>query len=117
MLITFVQPVAECQNRRASQISHHYEIFIIRTICAFRASNMVIAKEFFREIGFTINWDSGDYVGFQRDDCRFILQKYDVPEFAANFMLSIKVSSILEFQSLLVEKAIRATFWREDRHY
>jgi hypothetical protein len=72
--------------------------------------NMEIAKEFFKEIGFAINWDSGDYVGFQRDDCRFILQKYDVAEFAANFMLSVKVSSILEFQALLEEKAIAQRF-------
>jgi hypothetical protein len=73
-------------------------------------SNWEIAKEFFREIGFTVNWDAGDYVGFQRDDCRFILQKYDAPEFAANLMLSVKLSSILEFQALLKEKDIAQRF-------
>ena len=73
-------------------------------------SDFKTAREFFLEIGFTINWDAGDYVGFQRDDCRFILQKYDAPEFAANLMFSVKVSSILEFQSLLKEKDIAQRF-------
>jgi hypothetical protein len=31
------------------------------------------AKNFFLTLGFTINWDIGDYIGFQKNECRFIL--------------------------------------------
>jgi hypothetical protein len=31
------------------------------------------SKALFQELGFRINWDGGDYVGFQCDSCKFIL--------------------------------------------
>ena len=60
-------------------------------------NNFERSKQLFQELGFTVNWDAGDYVGFQRDDCKFILQKFNNREFAENFMLSVKVSSVDEF--------------------
>ncbi|HEU4632466.1 MAG TPA: hypothetical protein VFS22_00685 [Flavisolibacter sp.] len=52
------------------------------------------SKQLFLELGFSINWDAGDYVGFQRDGCKFILQKYDNKEFAENFMISVTVDDL-----------------------
>jgi hypothetical protein len=46
-------------------------------------SNFEAAKQFFRDLGFYINWEVDGYIGFQCDDCRFILQRYDKPEFAS----------------------------------
>ncbi len=40
------------------------------------------AKLFFQELGFTINWDGGDYVGCSKDVCKFILQNYENRIFA-----------------------------------
>ncbi len=60
-------------------------------------SNFEASKQLFLELGFTINWDAGDYIGFQRDASKFILQKYDNKEFAENFMLSVGVSNADEF--------------------
>lgn len=73
-------------------------------------SNMEAAKQLFLELGFTINWDQGDYVGFQKDDCRFILQHYTNREFAENFMLSVKVSSADEFYKEVLEKKLPGRF-------
>ena len=53
--------------------------------------NFEASKQLFLELGFKINWDAGDYIGFQKDECRFILQQYDQKAFAENFMLSVKV--------------------------
>jgi len=39
-------------------------------------SNFEGSKQLFQELGFKVNWDAGGYVGFQRDDCKFILQKF-----------------------------------------
>jgi hypothetical protein len=68
------------------------------------------AKQFFLALGFSINWDQGDYVGFQKDSCRFILQKYDQKDFADNFMLSVKVTDIVAFRNDVIEKKLPEQF-------
>jgi len=73
-------------------------------------SNFEGSKQLFQELGFTINWDAGDYVGFQRDDCRFILQKFNNKEFAENFMISVKVSSIDELMKEVKNKKLIERF-------
>jgi hypothetical protein len=67
-------------------------------------SNFEAAKQFFLDLGFHSNWEVDGYVGFQRDECRFILQRYDNPEFAQNFMLGVKVSNIEEFRASVLDK-------------
>lgn len=68
------------------------------------------SKQLFQELGFRINWDAGDYIGFQRDDCKFILQKFNNKEFAENFMLSVNVDSADEFRKEVVEKKLPQKF-------
>jgi hypothetical protein len=65
---------------------------------------------FFQELGFTIKWDAGDYIGFERDGCAFILQKYNNKEFAENLMLSVGVDNVLEFRNLVIEKKLPERF-------
>src|SRR5436189_4170255 len=72
--------------------------------------NFESSKQFFQELGFKINWDAGDYIGFQKDDCRFILQKFNNKEFAENFMLSVKVSNIDEFRQGVLDKQLPQKF-------
>jgi hypothetical protein len=60
-------------------------------------NNFEKSKEFFQELGFKINWDADDYIGFERDGCKFILQNFDNIEFAQNFMLSVRVSNVNTF--------------------
>ncbi|AKQ46897.1 bleomycin resistance protein [Rufibacter radiotolerans] len=69
-------------------------------------SNFTDAKQFFQELGFTLTWDAGDYIGFERDACKFILQKYDHAEFAQNFMLNVKVSDVEEFRNGLLSRKL-----------
>lgn len=69
-------------------------------------SNFEGSKQLFLELGFHINWDSGDFIGFQIDECRFILQKYDQPGFAQNFMLSVKVTDVREFRDSVIAKQL-----------
>ena len=68
------------------------------------------SKQFFQEIGFSINWDAGDNIGFERDGCKFILQKFDNTEFAQNFMLSVGVSNVEEFRKTVIEKKLPEKF-------
>ena len=68
------------------------------------------SKELFLELGFTINWDGGDYVGFERDGCKFILQKFDNEEFAQNLMISVRISDAVEFWKAVTEKKLEEKF-------
>ena len=62
------------------------------------------SRQFFLELGFSVNWDAGDFTGLQKDECRFILQKFDQPTFAQNFMLSVKVDNVGEFRDGVLAK-------------
>ena|SRR5690606_10284177 len=68
------------------------------------------SRELFQEIGFQISWDAGDYIGFEMDGCRFILQRYDNKQFAENLMINIKVSSADEFWKAATSKKLREKF-------
>jgi hypothetical protein len=73
-------------------------------------SNFEGSKQLFLELGFRINWDGGDYVGFEKDGCKFILQKYDEKNFAENFMLTVSISDADEFYSEMKKKQIEQKF-------
>lgn len=68
------------------------------------------SKQLFQELGFKINWAVDDYIGFERDGCKFILQKYDKSGFAENFMLSVRVSNAEEFWKEVTEKQLQEKF-------
>jgi hypothetical protein len=72
--------------------------------------DFIKSKEFFIELGFTINWEVPDYIGFQKDECRFILQNYDKIEFAQNFMLSVKIDNVQEFRNYMIENKLPEKF-------
>ena len=73
-------------------------------------TNFEGSKQFFQELGFEINWDAGDYVGFEKDGCKFILQKYDKADFAENYMVSVRVSNVEEFRNSVIEKGLPEKF-------
>ncbi|GAB2599661.1 VOC family protein [Spirosoma areae] len=66
--------------------------------------------QFFQEVGFVINWEAGDYVGFERDGCKFILQKFDSVAFAQNLMLTVRISNADEFWREITEKRLPEKF-------
>ena len=68
------------------------------------------SKQLFQELGFSVSWDAGDYVGFEKDGCGFILQKYDNKEFAENFMLTVNVTSADQFWKEVKEKGLVEKF-------
>jgi hypothetical protein len=73
-------------------------------------SNFDGSKQLFQEIGFTVTWDAGDYVGFGKDGCKFILQKYDNKEFAENFMISVKIDNAEQFWKEVTERKLPEKF-------
>src|SRR4029077_3415961 len=73
-------------------------------------NNFERSKQFFVELGFKINWDAGDYIGFERDGCKFILQKFDNKDFAENFMICVNISNADEFWKEVNEKQLSQKF-------
>lgn len=68
------------------------------------------SKQLFQELGFELNWSEGGYAGFAADGCNFILQKFEMKGFAENFMLSVRVDSVVDFRQLVLEKKIPERF-------
>jgi hypothetical protein len=64
------------------------------------------SKELFLALGFQINWQTEGYIGFQRDACKFILQKYEDRAFAENLMMRVVVSDLDEFRKEIVNKEL-----------
>ena len=69
-------------------------------------NNFEAAKNLFVDLGFNITWDAGNYMGFEKDECKFILQKYDNKAFAENLMINVRVNDIQEFRTSVIEKQI-----------
>jgi len=69
-------------------------------------SNFEASKELFQALGFKINWDAGDYIGFEKDGCKFILQNFTNKEFAENLMISVKIENAEEFWKEVTEKRL-----------
>lgn len=69
-------------------------------------SNYEQARDFFRELGFNLLWDMGDYAGFENNGCGFILQRYDSKAFAENFMLSVGVENADAFRAEVLAKEL-----------
>jgi len=68
------------------------------------------AKQFFQQLGFNISWDAGDYTGFEKDSCRFILQNFNNKDFAEKFMLTVSVSNVTEFRQQVLDKQLPQAF-------
>ena len=73
-------------------------------------NNFDASKNLFVELGFKINWDAGDFIGFEKDGCKFILQKYDSKAFAENLMINVKVDDVQAFRNNLMEKKLPEKF-------
>ena len=68
------------------------------------------SKKFFQELGFNINWDAGDYIGFENNGCKFILQKFNNKGFAENFMITVAITNADEFRREVIEKQLPQKF-------
>ena len=72
--------------------------------------NFEASKQFFLELGFRVRWDAGDYLSFEKDGCRFILQKFDNKGFAENFMITVGIDNADEFRKMVIEKDLPNKF-------
>ncbi len=55
------------------------------------AKDANVAKQFYVDLGFTINWSNDEIAELQIGQFRFLLQTFYVAEHAGNFMMSLAV--------------------------
>jgi hypothetical protein len=55
------------------------------------AKDYNVAKQFYLDLGFTLNWGNEQISEFQIGSFRFLLQPFYVKEHSANFMMSLNV--------------------------
>jgi len=55
------------------------------------AKDYGLAKQFYLDLGFTLNWGSDEISEFQIGSFRFLLQPFYVKDHAGNFMMSLNV--------------------------
>jgi len=55
------------------------------------ARDLEISRQFYADLGFTINWSNEDIAEIQIGSFRFLLQRFYVAEHAGNFMMSLAV--------------------------
>jgi hypothetical protein len=72
--------------------------------------NFDLAKQFFVALGFNIKWDAGDYIGFEKDACKFVLQKYHNDAFAENLMISLRIDNAEAFRKQVIENQLPEKF-------
>jgi hypothetical protein len=73
-------------------------------------SDFQLSRQLFLDLGFEIAWEAKDYVGFENNGCRFILQNFDSKEFAENLMMRVTVDDLDEFWRNLSEKNLTEKF-------
>ena len=56
------------------------------------AKDYELSKQFYRDLGFTLNWNADDVCEFEIGAFRFLLQRFYVEAHAANFMMSLNVA-------------------------
>lgn len=61
------------------------------------AKDLELSKQFYVDLGFTINWSNPDIAELQIGSFRFLLQKFYVAEHAGNFMMSLAVDDADEW--------------------
>ena len=58
------------------------------------AKDAQLARQFYTDLGFTINWSNDQIAELQIGSFRFLLQTFYVAEHAGNFMMSLAVDDL-----------------------
>lgn len=64
------------------------------------------SKELFKELGFDLTFDAGDYSGFEKDGCKFFLQNYGDKDFTQHYMMGVGISNAEEFRNNVIDKKL-----------
>ena len=58
------------------------------------ATDFERSRQFYQDLGFTMDWADGGLAYFHFEDASFLLQDFNDPHFAANFMMHLVVEDV-----------------------
>jgi catechol 2,3-dioxygenase-like lactoylglutathione lyase family enzyme len=70
------------------------------------ARDFELSKQFYQDLGCTIDWSDGDYAGLRYGCTSFLLQKFYLAAHADNFMMSLMVRDVAAWWEMVAEKRI-----------
>jgi len=70
------------------------------------ARDIELSKQFYVDMGFTVNWSNPDIAELQIGAFRFLLQKFYVAEHAGNFMMSLSVDDADKWWEYIQQRGI-----------
>ncbi len=70
------------------------------------------SRRLFADLGFEEVWENNGYAGFRNGDAQFILQKFDVKEFAENFMVRLNVKDLDVWWQAVSHKQLEKSYPR-----
>jgi hypothetical protein len=68
------------------------------------------SRRLFKELGFEETWAGDGYAGFRNGAAQFILQRYDQPGFAENFMVRLEVPDLDAWWDAVSKKGLEKTY-------
>jgi predicted enzyme related to lactoylglutathione lyase len=74
------------------------------------AKDYDLAKQFYLDLGFTLNWSNEQISEFQIGTCRFLLQRFYVKDHAGNFMMSLSVEDADEWWAHIEKIGLKAKY-------
>ncbi len=74
------------------------------------AKDYEVSKQFYKKLGFKINWESDDLAEVQVGESKFLLQNYYQVEWAENFMFHLLVDNVDDWWQELNDLGILTQF-------
>ena len=74
------------------------------------AKDFDLAKQFYLDLGFTLNFGNEQIAEFQVGEFRFLLQPFYVKEHSANFMMSLSVEDADEWWKHIEDIGLKAKY-------
>ena len=68
------------------------------------------SKQFYKDLGFEMDWEGEKMAQFKVGDFRFLLQDYYVKEFAENFMMFLFVDDVDEWWDYIQKTGIKERY-------
>jgi hypothetical protein len=94
-------PIAYCYHLKYTDMS-----FLSLAPFVPSGEHFELSASLFKDLGFAVKWDAGDYIGFEKNGCSFILQRYNNRDFAENLMLNVQVSDADAWYEELTKKQL-----------
>lgn len=73
-------------------------------------ADYALSRRLFAELGFEVTWEHDGCAGLRNGEAQFILQQFNDPVFASNYMISLNVPDLDAWWRIVSEKRLDVAF-------